>query len=30
MMFLCIECGENLDENEIYRKVKKQMLRLFK
>ena len=22
MMFLCIECGKNLDENELYRKVK--------
>ena len=22
MMFLCIECGKNLDENRFYRKVK--------
>ena len=22
MMFLCIDCGKNLDENRFYRKVK--------
>ena len=22
MMFLCIECGKNLDENRFYRKLK--------